>query len=60
VGLHPGTVESALSKPFQGGLPEGQLTNPQVAAANLLGVLSRLTPTDSGGVFDFRGDAVPA
>ncbi len=60
VGLHPGTVDSALSAPFQSGLPEGQLTAPAAAAANLLGVLGRLTPSQSGRVFDFRGAEVPA
>lgn len=60
VGLHPGTVDSGLSQPFQSGLPDGQLTTPQDAAANLLGVLSRLAPEQSGRVFDFRGAEVPA
>lgn len=60
VGLHPGTVDSALSAPFQSGLPEGQLTDPGDAAANLLGVLARLTPVQSGRVFDFRGEEIPA
>lgn len=60
VGLHPGTVDSALSQPFQSGLAEGQLTRPDDAAANLLGVLARLTPAQSGRVFDFRGEEVPA
>lgn len=60
VGLHPGTVDSTLSRPFQSGLPEGQLTEPEDAAANLLDVLARLTPAHSGRVFDFRGDEVPA
>ncbi|MEO1221932.1 MAG: SDR family NAD(P)-dependent oxidoreductase [Pseudomonadota bacterium] len=60
VGLHPGTVDSALSKPFQKGLPDGQLTEPDQAAANLIGVLSRLGPHDSGQVFDFAGESVPA
>lgn len=59
-GLHPGTVDSGLSKPFQNGLPDGQLTAPADAADNLLGVLARLTPEQSGRVFDFRGDEVPA
>lgn len=59
-GLHPGTVDSTLSAPFQAGLPEGQLTTPQQAAANLLDVLARLGPEQSGRVFDFRGDEVPA
>lgn len=60
VGLHPGTVESALSQPFQSGLADGQLTTPAEAAANLLGVLAGLTPEQSGRVFDFRGEEIPA
>jgi len=60
VGLHPGTVDSALSASFQSGLAEGQLNTPEVAAAKLIGVLARLTPEQSGRVFDFRGDEVPA
>jgi NAD(P)-dependent dehydrogenase (short-subunit alcohol dehydrogenase family) len=59
-GLHPGTVDSALSQPFQRGLAEGQLTAPDVAAQNLLGVLAQLGPDQSGRVFDFRGEEVPA
>lgn len=60
VGLHPGTVDSGLSQPFQSGLADGQLTHPDQAAANLLGVLAELTPDQSGRIFDFRGDEVPA
>ncbi len=59
-GLHPGTVDSALSAPFQAGLAQGQLTAAQEAAANLLGVLAQLGPDQSGRVFDFRGEEVPA
>jgi NAD(P)-dependent dehydrogenase (short-subunit alcohol dehydrogenase family) len=60
VGLHPGTVDSALSAPFQSGLPDGQLTRPADATENLLGVLAGLTPSQSGRVFDFKGEEVPA
>lgn len=60
VGLHPGTVDSRLSEPFQSNLPDGQLTAPDVAAANLLGVLSALGPEQSGRVFDYKGDEIPA
>lgn len=60
VGLHPGTVDSALSQPFQTGLAHGQLTAPQAASENLLNVLAGLTPAQSGRVFDFKGDEVPA
>ncbi|MBA4046552.1 MAG: C-factor, partial [Erythrobacter sp.] len=60
IGLHPGTVDSGLSQPFQSGLPDGQLTTPEDAAASLLGVIAHLTPAQSGRVFDFRGEEVPA
>jgi NAD(P)-dependent dehydrogenase (short-subunit alcohol dehydrogenase family) len=60
VGLHPGTVDSALSQPFQTGLAQGQLTAPGQAADNLLGVLAGLTPEQSGRVFDFKGAEIPA
>lgn len=60
VGLHPGTVDSDLSKPFQTNLPDGQLTEPSQAAQNLLNVLASLTPDESGKVFDFAGEVVPA
>ncbi|HEX5644615.1 MAG TPA: SDR family NAD(P)-dependent oxidoreductase [Erythrobacter sp.] len=60
VGLHPGTVDSALSAPFQSNLPAGQLTAPDAAAAHLLEVMMRLRPEDSGKVFDWRGEEVPA
>ena len=58
-GLHPGTVDTALSAPFQRGLPEGQLLAPEESARHLLDVLGRLEPSDSGGVFDWRGERVP-
>jgi len=60
IGLHPGTVDSALSEPFQGNLPPGQLTAPADAANNLLHVLAKITPQDSGKVFDWKGEEVPA
>ncbi len=59
VGLHPGTVDTALSEPFQKNLPDGQLTAPDDAAGKLLGVLETLTPGDSGQVFDWKGERVP-
>ena len=58
VGLHPGTVDTELSEPFQKGLPEGQLTDAVEAARNLLRVLDGLSPEDSGEVFDWKGERV--
>ncbi|MCJ8191572.1 SDR family NAD(P)-dependent oxidoreductase [Sphingomicrobium aestuariivivum] len=58
--LHPGTVDTALSEPFQANVPEGQLFTPAKSAAHLLDVLEGLTPADSGGHFDWAGERVPA
>ena len=58
-GLHPGTVDTALSEPFQGNVPDGKLFTPQHSAERLLAVLDGLQPKDSGGVFDWAGERVP-
>jgi hypothetical protein len=55
VGLHPGTVDTDLSKPFQKGVPLEQLLPPARSADALLRVIDDLTEQDTGKVFDFRG-----
>ncbi len=55
VGLHPGTVDTDLSKPFQRNVPEHQLLSKSTAAHALLEVISGLDREDSGKVFDYRG-----
>jgi NAD(P)-dependent dehydrogenase (short-subunit alcohol dehydrogenase family) len=57
--LHPGTVDSALSAPFQGNVPEGRLFTPDVSARHLLEVIDGLTPADSGGLFAWDGQRLP-
>ena len=57
--LHPGTVDTRLSAPFQGGLRGGQLQTPAASAAALLDVLASLTPEDSGGLFAWDGTRLP-
>lgn len=58
VALHPGTVDTALSAPFQRGLAQGQLLTPEASASHLLDVLDRLGPAESGGCFDWRGERI--
>lgn len=60
VGLHPGTVETGLSEPFKGNVPSEKLFTPDQSAGYLLDVLSGLSAEDSGKVFDWRGQEVPA
>ncbi|WP_375396125.1 SDR family NAD(P)-dependent oxidoreductase [uncultured Sphingomonas sp.] len=55
VGLHPGTVDTALSKPFQANVAAGHLFAPDRAAVQLLDVIDALKPADSGKVFAWDG-----
>ncbi|RST31213.1 SDR family NAD(P)-dependent oxidoreductase [Sphingomonas ginkgonis] len=59
VTLHPGTVDTRLSAPFQRGVAAERLFDPERAAAQLLAVLDGLTPADSGGCWDWEGRPVP-
>ena len=58
VGLHPGTVDSNLTKPFKKNVPEGQLFTPDYSALKLLDVLFDLTPEDSGNFFAWDGEEI--
>lgn len=60
VGLHPGTVDSSLSKPFQNHVKEGKLFTPDFAAEKLISVLDGLSPDDSGKCFGWDGQEIPA
>jgi NAD(P)-dependent dehydrogenase (short-subunit alcohol dehydrogenase family) len=57
VALHPGTVDTALSKPFaKAGL---KLRPPEVAAKELLSVLAGLEPQQTGTLVDYQGNTLP-
>jgi NAD(P)-dependent dehydrogenase (short-subunit alcohol dehydrogenase family) len=57
VALHPGTVDTALSKPFaKAGL---KLRPPEVAAKELLSVLAGLEPAQTGTLVDYQGKVLP-
>lgn len=58
VALHPGTVDTPLSKPFQANVADGRLFDPAYCAARLLDVLAGLHPGDSGGIFAWDGAAI--
>ncbi len=59
VGVHPGTVDTGLSEPFQRNVPEGKLFSTSRAAQQLLDVIDGLTPDDSGGFFAWDGQPIP-
>ncbi len=56
VALHPGTVRTSFTQKYSGRHPT---VAPEEAAKNLLGVIDRLTPAQTGGFFDWKGETVP-
>jgi len=56
IGLHPGTVDSDLSKPFQRNV--AKLFTPEYSASRLLAVATGLTPADSGNCFDWNNQRI--
>lgn len=59
VALHPGTVDTALSRPFQRNVQPGRLFDADRAALQLLDVIEELKMPDSGNLFDFEGKEIP-
>jgi NAD(P)-dependent dehydrogenase (short-subunit alcohol dehydrogenase family) len=57
LGLQPGTVDTALSKPFQGSA--SALLSPDESAGAMLSVIDRAGPEDSGRLLDWRGARLP-
>ena len=58
LGLHPGTVDTDLSKPFQKNVPKDRLLSTDESVGAMLEVIEQATPDKSGRVFDFRGDEI--
>ena len=58
VTLHPGTVDTGMSKPFQANVAPEKLFTPALAAEQLLSVIHGLTPADSGGHFAWDGTRI--
>lgn len=55
VSLHPGTVETAFTENYAG---RHKTVPADDAAANLLRVISELTPDHSGGFYDYAGEEI--
>jgi NAD(P)-dependent dehydrogenase (short-subunit alcohol dehydrogenase family) len=58
VALHPGTVDTDLSRPFQGNVTPGTLLTPSRAAVQLLDVIDGLKITDTGKHFAWDGTEI--
>jgi NAD(P)-dependent dehydrogenase (short-subunit alcohol dehydrogenase family) len=59
VALHPGTVATGLSRPFQSNVDAGKLFSPEYSAGKLLSVIDGLQREDSGCFFAWDGSAIP-
>lgn len=59
VALHPGTVDTDLSRPFQERVPDEKLFDIPRAVQQLLSVLDGLGPDDNGGFFAWDGQRIP-
>ncbi len=57
VALHPGTVDTRLSAPFR--KADLSVRTPESAAELILQAMDGLTPAESGGFFDYRGESIP-
>ncbi|MFP4312874.1 MAG: SDR family NAD(P)-dependent oxidoreductase [Alphaproteobacteria bacterium] len=57
MGLHPGTVDTPLSKPFQGNVSHDIFT-PEQSAEYLLRVIDKTSPEESGKCFAWDGEEI--
>jgi NAD(P)-dependent dehydrogenase (short-subunit alcohol dehydrogenase family) len=53
VALHPGTVETPFTEGYK-----ARKVSPDEAAGNLIGVLTGLDPSETGGFFDYAGERI--
>jgi NAD(P)-dependent dehydrogenase (short-subunit alcohol dehydrogenase family) len=59
IALHPGTVDTALSQPFQAGLTTKTVFSPTYSAERLLAVVEDLTAAHTGRFLAWDGQPVP-
>ena len=59
VGLHPGTVDTQLSKPFTQKIKNKKVFTKEEAAEYLIKALNNIDHNDTGNIIDWRGEAVP-
>jgi len=59
VALHPGTTDTELSRPFQANVPPEKLFAPERTVRQLLEVIDRLAPADTGSFLAWDGSRIP-
>ncbi len=56
--LHPGTTDTTLSKPFQARVPSEKLFATGFVAEQLIKVIAKRTPDDTGSFWDWAGEPI--
>lgn len=57
--LHPGTVDTPLSAPFQANVPAGKLFSIDRAASHMLEIIAGCKPADTGRFIAWDGSDIP-
>ena len=57
--LHPGTVDTKLSKPFQRSIPKEQIFTPDYAASRLLKIMKSISHDGKLDYLDWEGKEIP-
>lgn len=57
--LHPGTVDTPLSTPFQSGVPDGRLFTPEYSANRMLQVVDQADLSETGRLVAWDGELLP-
>ncbi|CAL9090130.1 uncharacterized protein LOC135623667 [Musa acuminata AAA Group] len=57
--LHPGTVDTDLSRPFQRNVPKGKLFTKEFSIQNLLSIIDNAKSSDNGKFFAWDGQEIP-
>ncbi|WOK91701.1 hypothetical protein Cni_G00392 [Canna indica] len=57
--LHPGTVDTDLSRPFQRNVPEGKLFTKEFSVQKLLSIIDNAKSSDNGKFFAWDGQEIP-
>lgn len=57
--LHPGTVDTDLSRPFQSRIPRSRIFTPTYSVSRMLQVIAQLEPAVSGQFWAYDGQRLP-
>ncbi|XP_052202683.1 uncharacterized protein LOC127808264 isoform X4 [Diospyros lotus] len=57
--LHPGTVDTDLSRPFQRNVPQGKLFSKEFSVQKLLSIIDNAKRHDNGKFFAWDGQEIP-